>query len=158
MYMEGSERERERERQILGLALSLALARQGPWYFPPKAMVIFMVPHSSRVLAPRHQEVEQFPLPLNLSRLLWLLTKDEMVSAWAFSLSGHSLLKPSCGASVKGPTSAQVTISRFVSSSPASGSVLTAGSLEPALDCVSLPLCPSPIHTHTLSLSKINKH
>ena len=35
---------------------------------------------------------------------------------------------------VKRPTSAQVTISQFVGSSPASGSVLTAQSLEPALD------------------------
>ena len=44
------------------------------------------------------------------------------------------------------PTSAQVMISRFVGSSPASGSVLTAQSLEPALDSVfpSLSLCPSP--------------
>ena len=39
--------------------------------------------------------------------------------------------------SVKRPTSAQVTISRSVSSSPASGSVLTAQSLEPVSDSVS---------------------
>ena len=57
--------------------------------------------------------------------------------------------------SVKRPTLAQVMISQFVSSSPALDSVLTARSLEPASDCVSLSLCPSPIHT--LSLSKINK-
>ena len=44
------------------------------------------------------------------------------------------------------PASAQVTISRFASSSPALGAVLTAQSLEPAPDSVSL------------SLSKINKH
>ena len=52
---------------------------------------------------------------------------------------------------VKGPTSAQVTISRSVSSSPASGSVLTAQSLEPALDSVSpslsLPLPSSCSHS-----------
>ena len=36
--------------------------------------------------------------------------------------------------SVKHPTSAQVMISQFVSSSPASGSVLTAQSLESPLD------------------------
>ena len=41
---------------------------------------------------------------------------------------------------VKRQTSAQVMISRVMSSSPASGSVLTAQSLEPALDSVS-PLC-----------------
>ena len=49
--------------------------------------------------------------------------------------------------SVKHPTSAQVMISWFVSSSPTSGSVLTVQSLEPALDSVSL----------SLPLSKINK-
>ena len=49
--------------------------------------------------------------------------------------------------SVKWPTSAQVMISRSVSSSPASGSVLTAQSLEPASDSVSPSLCPSPAHT-----------
>ena len=47
---------------------------------------------------------------------------------------------------VKHPTSARVMISRFVSSSSASGSVLTARSLEPASDSVSLSLCPSPAH------------
>ena len=45
--------------------------------------------------------------------------------------------------SVKPPTWAQVTISRFVSSSPTSGSVLTAQSLEPASDSGSPSLCPS---------------
>ena len=58
--------------------------------------------------------------------------------------------------SVKRPTSAQVMISPCVSSSPASGSVLTAQSLEPVSDSVSPSLCPSP--AHALSLSKINKH
>ena len=48
--------------------------------------------------------------------------------------------------SVKRPTSAQVMISRSVSSSPASGSVLTAQSLEPASDSVSPSLsAPSPL-------------
>ena len=45
--------------------------------------------------------------------------------------------------SVKRPTSAQVTISRFVGSSPVSGSVLTAQNLESASEsvspCVSAP-------------------
>ena len=60
---------------------------------------------------------------------------------------------------VKRPTSAQVTISRFVGSSPALGSVLTAQSLEPASDSVSPPpLCPFPAHAVSLSVSKINKH
>ena len=55
--------------------------------------------------------------------------------------------------SVKHPTSAQVTISRFVGLSPASGSVLTARSLEPASDSVSPSLlCPSPTCAVSLSL------
>ena len=54
----------------------------------------------------------------------------------------------------------QVMILWFVSSSPASGSGLTAQSLETASDSVSpsLSLCPSPAHALSLSLSfsKIN--
>ena len=42
--------------------------------------------------------------------------------------------------SVKRPTSARVMILRSVSSSPVSGSVLTAQSLEPVSDSVSLSL------------------
>ena len=54
---------------------------------------------------------------------------------------------------VKHLTLAQVMISRSVGSSPASGSVLTAQSLEPASDSVSpfLSLCPSSL---ALSLSQ----
>ena len=55
------------------------------------------------------------------------------------------------------PTSAQVVISRYVSLSPASGSVLTAQSLEPVSDSVSPSLCPSPVHALSLSASKINQ-
>ena len=57
--------------------------------------------------------------------------------------------------SVELPTLAQVTISRFGALSPTSGSVLTAQSLEPALDSVSpsLSLCPSPAHAQPLSFS-----
>ena len=60
--------------------------------------------------------------------------------------------------SVKRPTSAQVVILWSVSSSPASGSVLTAQSLEPASDSVSPSLsAPPPLMlTVSLSLSKIN--
>ena len=68
----------------------------------------------------------------------------ELLGAWVAQL-------------VKRPTSAQVMMSQFMSLSPASGSVLTAQSLEPASVSVSpsLSLCPSP--THTLSLSLKNK-
>ena len=59
--------------------------------------------------------------------------------------------------SVKCPTSAQVMISQFTSSSPMPGSVLTAESLGPALDSVSPSLSALP--PLILSLSKINiKH
>ena len=57
--------------------------------------------------------------------------------------------------SVERLTSAQVMISRFMSSSPVLGSVLPAHSPEPASDCVCLSLCPSPVHA--LSLSFKNK-
>ena len=56
--------------------------------------------------------------------------------------------------SVGHPTSAQVMISRSVSSSPMSGSVLTAQSLEPASDSVS-PRLPHSCSV-SLCLSKIN--
>ena len=54
--------------------------------------------------------------------------------------------------SVKRPTLAQVTISRLVGSSPASGSVLTALSLEPVSDSVSLCLSDIPPFMLCLSL------
>ena len=53
---------------------------------------------------------------------------------------------------VKDLTSAQVMISWSVSSSPTSGSVLTAQSLEPALDSVSPSLSAPPPLTLCLSL------
>ena len=68
--------------------------------------------------------------------------------------------------SVKRPATPQVMISWFVGSSPASGSVLTTQSLEPASDSVSPSLSAPPLlklacaraRSLSLSLSKINKH
>ena len=57
--------------------------------------------------------------------------------------------------SVECPTLAQVMISRLVSSSPTSGSVLTAQSLEAASDSVSLSRSAPP--SLMLSLSLKNK-
>ena len=57
--------------------------------------------------------------------------------------------------SVRRP-SAQVVISRSVGSSPASGSGLTAQSLEPVLDSVSPSLSDPPLLMLCLSVSKIN--
>ena len=54
--------------------------------------------------------------------------------------------------SVKQPTSAQVVISRFVSSSPASRPVLTAGSLESASDSVSPSLSAPATPPRSVSL------
>ena len=56
--------------------------------------------------------------------------------------------------SVERPTSAQVVISQSVGSSPASGSVLTAWSLEPASDSVSPSLSAPPLLMICLSLSQ----
>ena len=58
---------------------------------------------------------------------------------------------------VKCLTSAQVMISQSVGLNPASGSVLTAQSLEPASDSVSLSLSSPTTHTLCLFLSKLNK-
>ena len=55
--------------------------------------------------------------------------------------------------SVKHLTSAQVVISRFMGSSPVSGSGLTARSLEPASDSVSPSLSAPPPLTFCLSVS-----
>ena len=55
-------------------------------------------------------------------------------------------------------TLAQVMISQFVSSGPASDSVLTARSLEPASDCVSTSAPPALTHCLSLSLSNTDKH
>ena len=58
--------------------------------------------------------------------------------------------------SVKRPTSAQVMMSWFMGLSPASGSVLTAQSLEPAWDSVSPSLSDlPPTHVMSVSLSKM---
>ena len=56
--------------------------------------------------------------------------------------------------SVGHPTSAQVMISRSVGSGPASGSVLTAQSLEPVSDSVSPSSSDSPLFMLSLSLSQ----
>ena len=68
-----------------------------------------------------------------------------------------SLLKINRGTwvaqSVKSLTSAQIMISQFVSSSPVSGSVLTAQSLEPALDSMSPSVSLLLLLLRALSLS-----
>ena len=58
---------------------------------------------------------------------------------------------------VKHLTSAQAMVLQFVGSSPTSGSVLTAQSLEPASESVSPPLSAPPVLMLYLSLSLNNK-
>ena len=60
--------------------------------------------------------------------------------------------------SIKRPTLVPVMISWFMGSSPASGSVLTTRSLEPASDSVSSLSLPSPACSLSVSLSKTNQH
>ena len=86
-------------------------------------------------------------ISLNLHPYLWYIIwfdLDPLIKLNVGHLDG----------SVKCLTPAQVLISRFVGSSPTSGSVLTAQSLEPVSDSVS-PCLSAPPPTHTLSLSKI---
>ena len=100
----------------------------------------------------------------------WLRTEptDAFLSGWRCCIFSKSIfwlktqnktknLKGHLGGPV-GYTSAQVTIARFTSSNPASGSVLTAQGLEPASDAVSPSLSAPPLLVLCLSLSKINKH
>ena len=95
------------------------------------------------------------PCPLFLTGFLSLIR-----SLSPFSYKNPFLWGAWVAESVKRPTSAQVMISRFVSLSPASGSVLTVQSLEPALDSVSPSLSAPPllVCTRAHSLSLKNKH
>ena len=90
------------------------------------------------------------PLETHQTRTVYVSTQIKCVCAWGAWEAQ----------SVEHPTSAQVMILRFVGSSPASGSVLTARSLEPASDSVSPSLSAPPPLAFCLSLSlpKINKH
>ena len=91
-----------------------------------------------------------FSLPLLCSRAralalsLSLSLKNKHWGAWVAQL-------------VKHPTLAQVMISQFVGSSPTSDSVLTAQSLEPASDSVSLSLSAPTLLTLCFSVSLKNK-
>ena len=81
-----------------------------------------------------------------------------MVKVCAFVLKNHFTRGAWVAQSVEHLTLAQVMISQFASSSPMSCSVLTAHSLDPALDSVSLSLSAlSPLMLR-LFLSKISKH
>ena len=77
-----------------------------------------------------------------------------LVCSLSLSLSTINVRDAWVAQSVKRPTSAQVTISWSVSSSPASGSGLMAQSLEPVSDSVSPSLSAPPPFMLCLSLSQ----
>ena len=84
--------------------------------------------------------------PVTLSKLHWV--------PFAFHSKCYVFRGAWVAQSVKCSTSVQVMISRFVGLSPVLGSVLTAGSLEPALDSVSPSLSA---HTCSVSVSQKKK-
>ena len=73
------------------------------------------------------------------------------------SLKRNNIRGTRVAQSVEHPTSAQVMISQSVGSSPASGSVLTAQSLEPVSNPVSPSLSAPPPVSLCLTLSLKNK-
>ena len=87
------------------------------------------------------------------------LNKPSMWRRCTWELKNHSGLWGAWVAqSVKHPTSAQVMISRFGSSSPRVGLCADSSELGACFRfCVSLSLCPSPVHALSLSVSKRNK-
>ena len=84
----------------------------------------------------------------------YLITQCIIHVAFARFHSKHTTFRGS--QSVEQPTLAQVMISRSMSSSPVSGSVLTARSLDPASDPVPPSLSVPPPLMLCLSLPKIN--
>ena len=93
---------------------------------------------------------------LEINKEITWMIRQEML--WPKNINSFSTKSRRRGAwvaqSVKRPTSAQVTISRSVSSSPVSGSGLMAQSLEPASDSVSPSLSAPPPFMLCLSLSQ----
>ena len=86
-----------------------------------------------------------------------LMQEQESAFVCSFFLKKKKFWGAWVAQSVERPTSTQVMISRSVSSSPVSGSVLMAQSLEPASDSVSPSLsAPAPC-SRSFWLSKINK-
>ena len=84
--------------------------------------------------------------------LLFLVLKDQLKSLLKIEDMGAWVAQ-----SIEHLTSAQVMISRSVSSSPASGSMLTAQSLEPVSDSVSPSLSLTLPHSCSVSLCLKNK-
>ena len=125
------------------------------WFYLFTLSQAFLVPHSCQHLILSFKTIWQN---------LWVCSSDSCGFNLNFSglLMKQHLKKKFWGClvaqSVKCPTSAQVMISRFMSSSPTSGSVPTAQTLEPASVSVSPSLSAPPLLVLCLSLSpsKIN--
>ena len=79
------------------------------------------------------------------------------MSQWGTRSKGTGYRGTRVAQSVERPTSAQVMISQSVSLSPASGSGLTAQSLEPVLDSVSPSLSLTLPRSCSVSLCLRNK-
>ena len=83
---------------------------------------------------------------------------DMFIEVFFFFKRNHFFFRGSWVAqSIKHPTLVQVMILWSVSSSPTSGSVLTAQSLEPALDSVFPSLSAPPLLACSLTLSVSQK-
>ena len=100
------------------------------------------------VLTAQNLETASHPVSPSFSAPLLLTHKGNILSLKNKHLRGTWVAQ-----SVKRPTLAQVMISLFVGSSPTLGSVLTAGSLEPASDSVSPSLSAPPPLMLCLSVS-----
>ena len=82
---------------------------------------------------------------MNQDNMVYSTIKINYGGAWVDQLVEHTTL-------------VQVMISRFVGSSPATGSVLIAQNLQTASDSVSPSLSAPPLLACCLSLSPKNKH
>ena len=107
-----------------------------------------------KILTGLDKRVEDMSETLNTNIRNNTVRKKGVINKTRNTLDGGSWVAQS----VQHPASAQVMILQFMNLSPASGSVLTAQSLEPALDSVSPSLSVSLLFAHSCSLSlKINK-
>ena len=119
--------------------------------YDPAIALLSIYPRDTGVLFQKGTCTPMFKAALSTIAKVWKEPKcpsmDEWIKkmwyrgAWVAQSVGH-------------PTSAQVMISRSVSSSPTSGSVLTARSLEPVSDSVSPSLSDPPPFMLCLSLSQ----
>ena len=109
--------------------------------YDPAVALLGIYPRDTGVLMHRATCTPMFIAALSTIAKLWKEPECPSTDEWIKKLwfRGARVAQ-----SVKRLTSAQVMISRSVSSSPASGSVLTAQSLEPVSDSVCVSLSDPP--------------